>query len=149
MITLCPQSCVSCSPTRRAAMSVAPPGGKGTMSFTGFCGHCCATAVKLKNAAHKSTSARMPILLVFAPILQGERERQSRGQRDGARSRGQALLPFMPVEELDREHPQPAAEMRGEQHHDAPFGELHDRLLGPAQERVHLQPQAERPEVHW
>src|SRR5438270_12804357 len=54
----------------------------------------------------------------------------------------------MPVEKLDRKHAQPAAEMRREQHDDAPLGKLHERLLGPAQELVQLQTLAKRPEVH-
>src|SRR5689334_14209258 len=38
--------------------------------------------------------------------------------------------------------------MRGEHYNDAPLGELHQRLLGPAQERVELQASTERPEMH-
>jgi hypothetical protein len=46
-------------------MSVAPPGGKGTMNFTGLVGQDCACAATEKSAA--ATKARtlfMTILLV-------------------------------------------------------------------------------------
>src|SRR2546425_9902480 len=38
--------------------------------------------------------------------------------------------------------------MRGEQHHQSPFGELDQRLLGPGEQRVKLQGVAERPEMN-
>src|SRR5256885_16158277 len=38
--------------------------------------------------------------------------------------------------------------MRGEQHHQCPFGELDQRLLGPGEECVKLQGVAERPEMN-
>ena len=37
-----PRRCVSQSAVMRASESVTPPGGKGTMTLTGFCGQFCA-----------------------------------------------------------------------------------------------------------
>src|SRR5204862_5844724 len=63
-------------------------------------------------------------------------------------NRRETLLPLVPVEKLDGEHAQSTAQMRREQHDDAPLRELHQRLLGPAQELIQLEPLAERPEMN-
>ncbi len=53
--------------------------------------------------------------------------------------------------QLEREKPQPAGEMRAEEHDESPFGGFHERLLGPAEEAVERRLAAkrlpERPEV--
>ena len=43
-ITCCPHCSVSFCPTRRPRMSLGPPGAKGTISFIGLAGNCCACA---------------------------------------------------------------------------------------------------------
>jgi hypothetical protein len=50
MTTDWPQICASFSPSSRAEMSVAPPGGNGTMNLTGFCGQACAQAADARIA---------------------------------------------------------------------------------------------------
>jgi hypothetical protein len=49
----------------RAEMSVAPPGGNGTMNFTGFCGQDCAPA----DAATSRPAAKATSLAIFMGIL--------------------------------------------------------------------------------
>src|ERR1700741_4433067 len=80
--TVWPQIWLSFSPSRRAEMSVAPPGGNGTMKRTGRCGQFggedCAAAVETRHAP--STNAR---ILFMAKILQRQRERQAHAEREG------------------------------------------------------------------
>src|SRR6185503_2870030 len=141
-ITTCwPQICESFSPRSRAEMSVAPPGGKGTMKRTGFCGHDCACAHDIARPRSRAVSVFMIL------ILQRQSERQTDRQRHRGSGRGEALLPAVPVEELDRQDAQAAAEMRGERDDDRPFPGLHQRLPGPREKGVELQGIAERPEV--
>jgi len=52
-ITGCPSRCASQSTVMRAMLSVTPPGGNGTITRTGFCGHCCARAWVAKTTAMK------------------------------------------------------------------------------------------------
>jgi hypothetical protein len=54
-------SCSFCA-SSRAEMSVAPPGGNGTMNLTGFCGQAWAwTVPAMANAAAKTSSLRSMI----------------------------------------------------------------------------------------
>src|SRR6185503_15540946 len=140
--TVWPQICDSFSPTRRAEMSVAPPGGNGTMKRTGFCGQDCAWA-----PAASSAPSMNAMIFFMGVLLRGILQRQPDGKGERTRGRGEALLPVAPRQELEREHAQAAAEMRGQRHHDQPFAELHQRLLGPLQEVFELQRVAQRPEM--
>jgi len=109
-------------------MSVVPPGANGTMKRTGFCGHDCAAAVMLTSAAayERDKSHHLPPCGKFYSA----RAKANPGcEDDGRGNRREAFLPLVPVEKLDREHAQPAPQMRGQQHHDAPLGELDERLL--------------------
>src|SRR5258706_10014298 len=126
----------------RAAMSVAPPGANGTMNLTGFCGQDCAPAAMLKSMAQIS------VTVLITRILQGQSECESGREHERCGNRGETLLPLVPVEKLDRQHAQAAAEVGRQQHDKAPLGELDERLLGPAQEGIHLEPLAKRPEMH-
>src|SRR5688572_2701601 len=54
MTTCCPRTCESLAASGRATVSVPPPGGNGTIIFTGLSGHPCASA---GNAA-STTDAR-------------------------------------------------------------------------------------------
>src|SRR6185503_19429247 len=143
--TVWPQICDSFSPTRRAEMSVAPPGGNGTMKRTGRCGQDCASTPDANSAA---SNVRM-VFFMDPPraILQRQREGEPDPECERRGRRGEALLPVAPRQELQREHAQPAAEVRGERDHDQPFAELHQRLLRPLQEAFELQRVAERPEM--
>src|SRR6185436_9437591 len=123
-ITTCwPQIWDSFSPSSRAEMSVAPPGGNGTMKRTGRCGQFggedCAAAAAANSAASRPTM----IFFMDPPraILQRQREREADRQRECGSARGEALLPVAPGEELEREHAQAAAQVRGERHHDQPL----------------------------
>src|SRR5262245_17471522 len=122
-------------------MSVAPPGGNGTMKRTGFCGHDWACAHDIARPSSKAASVFMIL------ILQGQSENKTNGERDCGSDCGETLLPLVPVEELDRQDPQSATEMRGERDHDRPLARLHQWLLGPGEERIQLQRIAERPEM--
>src|SRR4051812_29868300 len=108
-------------------MSVAPPGGKGTMKRTGRCGHSCAATpmdATESNTTERNLNSLIPgLLLKF--ILQRQCERKPDRQRETRGARGQRLLPPGPGQELERQHAQPAGEVRGEGEHDGPFGELH------------------------
>ena len=57
----------------------------------------------------------------------------------------------MPRQKLDEQQTQAAAKMRAQQQHEAAFGKLYQRLLGPAQEAVErfgaLQGLRQRPEM--
>ena len=97
-------------------MSVAPPGGNGTMSFTGFCGQACAE--RARRGEQRRGERRMresSCLSSCRTILQRQGEREPDGERERRRQRGERLLPVAPRQELEREHAQPAGEMRGEQ----------------------------------
>src|SRR6185503_6445512 len=135
------QICESFSPSSRAEMSVAPPGGNGTMKRTGFCGQDCACAQERTRPSSKPTSVFM------ISILQRQGEDQTHGKRRRRRHGGEAVLPFVPVEEFDRQHAQAAGEVRGERDDDRPLARFHQRLPGPGEEGIQLQRIAERPEV--
>src|SRR5687768_17701897 len=50
------------------------------------------------------------------------------------------LFPYTTLfrsQELEREHAQPPAQVRGERHHDQPLAELDQRLAGPFQRILH------------
>src|ERR1700716_3874200 len=55
MITDCPSGTRMRSPMIRAAVSVEPPGGKGTMSVIGLAGEGCAATTPFKNKGIKKT----------------------------------------------------------------------------------------------
>ena len=119
-------------------MSVAPPGGNGTMKRTGFCGQDCAAAPCEREQRGRAASATSlshdPPLEAFYSASAKASPRRARRRR----GRGERLLPVAPGQEFEREHAQPAAEVRGEQRPRAPTRRLHQRLLGPGEERVQL-----------
>jgi hypothetical protein len=66
----------SFAPTRRASGSTVPPGGKGTMNFTGFAGQSCAAA----GSAWARTSAnRLMAMRITAYPPLACRERAAAG----------------------------------------------------------------------
>src|SRR5471032_2404217 len=151
MTTVWPQMSESFCPISRAEISVAPPGGKGTMNLTGLVGHCaCAVAATIRPASIASTlrnfisvsldgSAYVPICgRLSDQILQCQRKHQTRDEREPARNCGQSFLPIPPGQEFERQQAQPAREMRGEEQHQSPLRKLDQRRIGPAQEPFQL-----------
>src|SRR5262249_13923369 len=65
-----------------------------------------------------------------------EYERDHRRQRRGERR--ELLLATVPREILDQQHPHASQHMHDQQEYEAGFGELHQRLIAPAQEAVEL-----------
>src|SRR5262245_50201411 len=132
---------VSFSPSSRAEMSVAPPGGNGTMKRTGFCGHPWApTPVEASatSAAARSLTKLIRISLLKL-ILQRQGKRQPHRDRKRGRRGRERFLPVVPRQKFQRQHPQPPGEMRRQRNDDRPLAELHQRLPGPFKERVHLE----------
>src|SRR6185295_18204670 len=105
-ITTCwPQIWVSFSPRRRAEISVAPPGGNGTMKRTGFCGQACAAApleASASSTAPRSLTKPISILLLKF-ILQCQRQGEPHGERDRRRGGREGLLPLVPGQKLQRQ----------------------------------------------
>ena len=69
-----------------------------------------------------------------------QERRKRRSPRRPTAARRQLLLPVAPGEILDHQHAQAAQQMNGQQEHQAALGELHQRLIGPAQEAVQRSP---------
>ena len=57
MITGCPMSADNCCPTRRATMSIVPPGGAGTISLSGFSPRAQALKAMVKPASTATSTA--------------------------------------------------------------------------------------------
>src|SRR5258708_1011224 len=129
-------------------MSVVPPAANGTMNLTGLCGQPCADAPVASKAQSRKPRVLRNLMTPPSPtILQRQGKRKADRDRQRDRRRSEALLPIAPGKEFEREDAQPAAEVRGERHDDAPLGELDETPLGPGQEGIEPQGIAERPEV--
>ena len=114
--------------------------------------HRHAGRAAMRGAQRQGRAARS--LHVMPPVSMGSRkQRQREGQRPRRRSRQRRRASSCQSRGAPnsiisrRSRPQ----VRGQQHHEAPLGELQQRLVGPAQEthraRFALQRLAERPEM--
>jgi hypothetical protein len=68
-INCCFSDSLSFTPTSRASGSTEPPGGNGTISFTGFVGHSCAAAGAAASAASATSKPRIVATVVFIALL--------------------------------------------------------------------------------
>src|SRR5262245_35497845 len=64
--TCCPQTSVNFWPSRRAIVSVAAPGGNGTMMRIGRPGYCCSAACAVGSA---QTDARAPTMILVTTFI--------------------------------------------------------------------------------
>ena len=89
-----PRRGVSQSAVMRASESVTPPGGKGTITFTGFCGHCWASAlVERNNNSRASFFIRLSIIAAKNAAAKHHRRRRGPGRhggRSGLREEGRS-----------------------------------------------------------
>src|SRR5688572_33422841 len=86
-----PRRGVSQSAVMRASESVTPPGGKGTITLTGFCGHCWASAlVERNNNSRASFFIRLSIIAAKNAAAKHHRRRRLGG--GSARAVVDALL---------------------------------------------------------
>ena len=106
---------------QRADVELLAPTSSTRLGSTFICRPC-----RSRHRVHRGTS----------DALNGPGEDQPGDSAKPGRDRGERLLPFAPRQELEREQPQPAGEVRAEQDHQAPLRRDHERLLGPAQEGV-------------
>src|SRR5580700_3160819 len=86
---------------------------------------------------------------IFMPLSKhAHQKNESDDRRDRRGKRRQLLLPVAPVEVLDHQDAQAAEEVDRQQKDETTFGDLHQRLVAPAQKAVEPRTTMERKPQH-
>src|SRR5687767_7864249 len=111
------------------------------------------TIANAKPALPMTSAARKPPSAITARSNHIQRECKPGRNAHARRDRQQASLPVTPREEFDYQQPHAAGQVRRQQQHEAGFGKLHERRVGPPQETIERfsagQCLSERPEMKW
>src|SRR5436853_299225 len=81
---------------------------------------------------HPQTSPAMTKKRRLKTHVEQVQEPHGEAEAEGGGDRG--FLPLAPGQELDRQQPEPAGEMEGQQRHQRGLGQLDQRPLGPDEE---------------